>query len=70
MVISVDTSIAHISATMNKNTWIIIPHVPDFRWGLKKNTTNWYENEKLFRQKNINECDNAINEILNLLKKQ
>ena len=53
IVISVDTSIAHISATLNKETWILLSFVPDFRWGLKNTKTFWYKNVKLFRQSKI-----------------
>ena len=71
MVISVDTSIAHIAATMNKNTWIIIPHVPDFRWGLKRvHKTIWYDNVKLYRQKKINDWNSVISNLKkDLIKK-
>ena len=70
IVISVDTSIAHIAATMNKNTWIIIPHVPDFRWGLKGQKTIWYDNVKLYRQKKINNWNDVINDLKkDLIKK-
>ena len=43
LVISVDTAIAHIAATMGKETWILLPFVPDFRWGLKTKKTIWYK---------------------------
>ena len=70
MVISVCTSVAHIAATMNKKTWIIIPHVPDFRWGLKGHKTIWYDNVKLYRQKKINDWNSVIGNLKkDLIKK-
>ena len=70
LVITVDTAIAHIAATMNKKTWIIISHVPDFRWGLKNEKTIWYDNVKLYRQKEINNWDSVINDVeKDLIKK-
>ena len=70
MIISSDTSIAHIAATMNKNTWIMIPRVPDWRWGLKGQKTIWYDNVKLYRQKKINNWSNVINDLKkDLIKK-
>ena len=55
---------------MNKNTWIIIPHVPDFRWSLKGSKTIWYDNVKLYRQKVINNWDSVINNLeKDLIKK-
>ena len=70
MVISVCTSVAHISATMNKITYIIIPHVPNFRWGLKGFKTIWYDNVKLYRQKKMNNWNSVINDLKkDLIKK-
>lgn len=70
LVISVDTAIAHIAATMEKETWILLPFVPDFRWGLNNTKTTWYNNVRLFRQKNLNQWDPVITEVKKeLLKK-
>ena len=67
LVISVDTAIAHIAATMGKETWILLPFVPDFRWGMNNSKTVWYNNVRLFRQKKINLWDDVILEIKNAL---
>ena len=50
LVISVDTSLAHLSAAMGKLTWILLPWVPDFRWLLERENTPWYHSVRLFRQ--------------------
>ena len=55
---------------MNKKTWIIISHVPDFRWGLKDAKTIWYDNVKLYRQKKINNWNSVISDLKkDLIKK-
>ena len=51
LVVSVDTSIMHLSAAMGKETWGLIPYVPDWRWGLGSEKTCWYPDLRLFRQK-------------------
>ena len=58
-----DAHIGHIAATMEKETWIMLPYVPDFRWGLKNSKTTWYKNVRLFRQKKINSWESVILEI-------
>jgi len=68
LVISVDTALAHISATTGKKTWIMIPKVPDFRWGLTKSSTIWYNNVSLYRQKEMLDWKSVVVGIVNDLK--
>lgn len=51
LIITVDTSIAHLCGSMKKPTWVLIPFVPDWRWQLEGSDTPWYPSIKLFRQK-------------------
>lgn len=50
LIISVDTSAAHLSATLGRNTWILLPYSPDWRWLIEANTSPWYPSVRLFRQ--------------------
>lgn len=50
LVISVDTSVAHLAGAMGKPVWNLIYHYPDWRWSLEGSTTPWYPAMKLFRQ--------------------
>jgi len=50
LVITVDTSIAHLAATMGCPTWIMLAHTPDYRWLLNRDDSPWYPAVRLFRQ--------------------
>jgi hypothetical protein len=50
LVISVDTSVAHLAAALGRPTWILLPYLPDFRWLLDRDDSPWYPTAHLFRQ--------------------
>jgi len=50
LVISVDTSLAHLSGALGRTTWILLPYVPDWRWLLDREDSPWYPSVKLYRQ--------------------
>jgi hypothetical protein len=51
LVVSVDTSIAHLSAALGKRTWILLPLISgDWRWLLERDDSPWYPSVKLYRQ--------------------
>ena len=51
LVISIDTSLAHLCGAMNKDAWILLPYLSDYRWGDDlQDFSPWYNSLKLFRQ--------------------
>ena len=50
LVITVDTSVAHLAAALGKPTWIMLPHCAEWRWLQNRADTPWYDCVRLFRQ--------------------
>ena len=50
LVITVDTSVAHLAAALGRPTWILLPYTPDYRWLLDRDDSPWYPTARLFRQ--------------------
>jgi glycosyl transferase family 9 (putative heptosyltransferase) len=49
-VVSVDTSVAHLAATLGRPTFILLPTAPDWRWLLDRRDSPWYPAARLVRQ--------------------
>jgi tetratricopeptide (TPR) repeat protein len=51
LIVTCDTSIAHLAGALGRPVWIALKHVPEWRWGLEGSTSPWYPTARLFRQK-------------------
>ncbi len=69
LVITSDTSILHLSASLNKETWAMLALHPDWRWG-EFNRIYPYSNLKIFKQESFNDWSNVENQIYNNLEKK
>ncbi|CAG0950919.1 Lipoprotein NlpI [Rhodocyclaceae bacterium] len=50
LVITVDTSVAHLAGALGRPVWILLPFNPDWRWLLDRPDSPWYPTARLFRQ--------------------
>ena len=67
LVITVDTSVAHLAGALGKETWVLLPLVPDWRWMLARDDTPWYPTVKLFRQNEQKNWDSVLGQIFESL---
>ena len=63
LVISVDTSVAHLAAAMGKPVWLLLPFNPDWRWLLEREDSPWYESVRLFRQTRSGHWDETLSRV-------
>jgi FkbM family methyltransferase len=63
LVITVDTSIAHLAGALGVPTWLLLSFDPDFRWGLRGETTIWYPGAQLFRQPRFRDWASVIDQV-------
>ena len=64
LVITVDTAIGHLAASLGVPTWLLLPYVPDFRWGFKQSTrTPWYDAMRLYRQPKLFDWDSVFERV-------
>ena len=70
LVISCDTSIAHLAGTLNVPNWIALKYVPDWRWQLVRNDSPWYASTKLFRQPEWGDWDTVFDQMKTIIQKE
>jgi tetratricopeptide (TPR) repeat protein len=68
LVISVDTSVAHLSAALSRRTWILLPYNPDWRWLLDRSDSPWYRSVTLFRQTTLGDWNGVFRRVTENLR--
>ncbi|MGH6715412.1 MAG: tetratricopeptide repeat protein [Bradyrhizobium sp.] len=63
LVITVDTSVAHLSGALRRPTCILLPFTPDYRWLLGRDDSPWYPTVRLFRQTATRDYANVLERV-------
>src|SRR5579872_4386147 len=63
LVITSDTSIAHLAGALARPVWIALKYVPDWRWLMQRSDSPWYPTARLFRQTALDDWGGVVNEI-------
>lgn len=67
LIITVDTSVAHLAGAMAKPVWTLIPFAPDWRWLMEREDTPWYPTMRLFRQQKRGQWQPVIARVVEAL---
>ncbi len=67
LVISVDTSLAHLAGALGRPVWTLIAFAPDWRWMRDRSDTPWYPTMRLFRQPAQSDWPSVINQVRDAL---
>ncbi len=69
VVVSVDTSVAHLAGALARPLWLLLPFSPDWRWLLDRSDTPWYPTARIFRQPRIGDWSSVIERVAAELQK-
>ncbi len=70
LVITVDTLVAHLAGSLNRPTWLLVKHDPDWRWPVEGMRTSWYPSMRVFRQDHPGDWPGVIARVTNALDRQ
>jgi Tfp pilus assembly protein PilF len=68
LVISVDTSVAHLAGALGHPVWLLLPFAPDWRWLMQRGDSPWYPGMRLFRQPVAGDWSSVVKEVSENLK--
>ncbi|NNF99196.1 MAG: glycosyltransferase family protein [Desulfobacteraceae bacterium] len=67
LIITSDSAISHLAGSLGKKVWLLLPFVPDWRWGISGENTHWYPNMRLFRQISPGDWSELFSRVANAL---
>ncbi|WP_322071637.1 tetratricopeptide repeat protein [Paraburkholderia bannensis] len=60
LVITVDTSVAHLAGALGKPVWVLLAAQPDWRWGMRRADSVWYPSARVFRQSTLGDWSGVL----------
>jgi hypothetical protein len=69
LVVTSDTSVAHLAGALGKPVWIALKYVPDWRWLLDRSDSVWYPSARLYRQTQLDDWASVFDNIASDLKR-
>jgi hypothetical protein len=63
IVISVDTSVAHLAGALGRPIWLLLRYPPEWRWLLEREDSPWYPTARLFRQRKEGDWLEVVHEV-------
>ena len=70
LVITVDTSVAHLAGALGKPVWILLPWQADWRWHDQGQSCEWYSSARLYRQPALNDWDAVVAQVKKELRRE
>ena len=63
LVITSDTSVAHLAGALGRPVWVVLKHAPDWRWMLDRSDSPWYPTMRLYRQTIRDDWESVFHQI-------
>jgi hypothetical protein len=70
VVVTVDTSLAHLAGALGCRTWVLLPRTPDFRWLREREDSPWYSSVKLYRQTRADDWSSVFDRVEAALRRE
>ena len=63
LLITADTALAHLAGALGVPVWVVLQHVPDWRWLAERSDSPWYPTMRLFRQRSLGDWDEVFGRV-------
>jgi hypothetical protein len=70
LVITIDTSIAHVAGALGKPMWVLLPFSADWRWLRARSDSPWYPTARLFRQSAPGDWQSVVTQVAQALQER